>query len=220
MSPAARRVRAARAWAGQGAVRRCAARARRALAAALALSCAAAQGAAQEGRFAAGSQAASWGLAGEEKARFEARVTDILCELTGDCPPDCGGGRRQLGLVRTADGALIAAAKNAQPVFSGAVADLAPYCGQVIEVDGLMVGADPRDPTRVFMVQRIRAPGAAEFAPANRFTRAWDEAHPALARLPGPWFRKDPRILSRIARDGWLGLGPAADADFLARWFE
>ena len=35
------------------------------------------------------SQAAEeWGIDGEKKARFEAKVVDVLCELTGDCPAD------------------------------------------------------------------------------------------------------------------------------------
>ncbi len=90
--------------------------------------------------FSAGSRAASWGLLGERPARFEAEVVDVLCRLTGDCAADCGGGARQLGLLRSADGVLVLAMKNSDPVFSGAVADLAPFCGQTIEVDGLLVG--------------------------------------------------------------------------------
>ncbi|PKP62941.1 MAG: hypothetical protein CVT86_06490, partial [Alphaproteobacteria bacterium HGW-Alphaproteobacteria-8] len=51
---------------------------------------------AQEGAFSAGSQAAEWGLVGEEKALFSAREVDILCEIAGDCPAECGAGARQL----------------------------------------------------------------------------------------------------------------------------
>ena len=47
--------------------------------------------------------AEEWGLPGEEVVRFEAKVVDILCELTGDCPADCSDGTRQLGLL-TAEG--------------------------------------------------------------------------------------------------------------------
>src|SRR3546814_4174772 len=57
--------------------------------------------------IAANAQAAnSWGLPNEEIVRFEAKVVDVLCELSGDCPADGGAGRRQLGLV-TDDGTLI-----------------------------------------------------------------------------------------------------------------
>ena len=47
--------------------------------------------------------AESWGLPDEQTTRFDATVVDLLCELTGDCPADCGGGARQLRLV-TDDG--------------------------------------------------------------------------------------------------------------------
>ena len=46
--------------------------------------------------FSAGSEAESWNLYAEQPARFEAKVVDALCELTGDCPADCGAGKRQL----------------------------------------------------------------------------------------------------------------------------
>ncbi|SFI68919.1 hypothetical protein [Albimonas pacifica] len=174
---------------------------------------------AQEGPFAAGSEAESWGLSGEEKARFEARVVDVLCELTGDCPEDCGGGRRQLGLVRAADGALVLAAKNGQPLFTGAALDLLPWCGRAVEVDGLMVGDPETAPARVFQLQRIRAVEDDAFVKADRWTQAWAERYPDLASAPGPWFRKDPRVQALVARDGWLGLGLETDARFLEEWF-
>ena len=40
--------------------------------------------------------AEEWGLAGEKVGRVEAKVGDVLGELTGDCPAQCGGGDRQL----------------------------------------------------------------------------------------------------------------------------
>lgn len=165
--------------------------------------------------FSAGSEAAEWGLQGERKARFAARVVDILCLLAGDCPPDCGAGTRQLGLLRSADGVLVLPLKNAQPLFSGAVADLAPFCGQMVEVDGLLVGDPALTPAPVYQVQRIR-PAKGAWAPANRFTADWAARNPEAAALPGPWFRKDPRILAEIARGGYLGLGPEADRAFIA----
>ncbi len=173
-----------------------------------------------QGAFSERSQAEEWGLSGEEKARFEARVVDVLCELTGDCPADCGGGRRQLGLLRAADGALVFATKNGQPLFTGAALDLAPYCGKEVEVDGLLVGDDPANPAKVFQLQRIRALGDAEFEQADCWTEIWDREHPDLAAQDGPWFRKDPRVNERIARDGWLGLGLETDAAFLKGYFQ
>ena len=190
-------------------------------AALLALPLAAPAAAQEAGAFSAGSQAKSWNLVGEQKARFTAKVVDVLCELTGDCPADCGAGKRHLGLVREADGALVFVNKNGQPAFSGPGADLLPYCGARVEVDGLLVGEDEANPaTRVFQLQLIRRVGEEKFARANRWTRQWNAAHPELAKQKGPWFRKDPRILRRIARDGYLGLGPEADKEFIEYYFD
>lgn len=169
--------------------------------------------------FSEGSAAKSWGLLGEEMARFEATVVDVLCELGGDCPADCGGGARQLGLLRSADGVLVMPMKNGQPVFSGAVADLLPYCGETVEVDGLLVGEPEATPAKFFQVQTIRRPGEAEARPANRFTEAWAEANPEAAAQGGEWFRVDPDVRARIEAEGYLGLGPETDAAFIAEWF-
>ncbi len=169
--------------------------------------------------FSAGSQASSWGLLGEAPARFEAEVVDVLCQLSGDCPPDCGAGARQLGLVRAADGVLVLPMKNGQPVFSGAVADLAPFCGQTVEVDGLLVGEAAATAAPFFMVQTIRPAGASEAVKADRFTEAWAAANPEAAAKGGDWFRNDPAVNARIAEHGHLGLGPEVDAAFIADWF-
>jgi hypothetical protein len=71
--------------------------------------------------------AEGWGLPNEEVARFEAKVVDILCELTGDCPVDCGAGGRQLGLL-TDEGELVLPTKN-MVIFAGAAEELAALCG-------------------------------------------------------------------------------------------
>ena len=171
--------------------------------------------------FPAGSRAKEWGLFGEQKARFTGRVVDVLCALTGDCPADCGAGRRQMGILRDADGAFVLAVKNGQPAFSGATWDLAPFCGAAVEVDGLLVGdpeVTPKLRSQVFQVQWIRRLDEPEGTKANRFTRAWAERHPQ-ARGKGPWFRRDPGIQAEIERNGRLGLGQEADAEFIEENF-
>ena len=85
--------------------------------------------------FSEGSNARSWNLYAEVPATFEAKVVDVLCELTGDCPADCGAGKRQLGLIRTADGVMVLPLKHSQPAFTGAAVDLAPFCGQTVEAN-------------------------------------------------------------------------------------
>lgn len=168
--------------------------------------------------FSANSEARSWNLGGEQKARFEAKVVDVLCELTGDCPAACGEGKRQMGLVRSADDVLVLVTKNSQPAFSGAAEELAPFCGQTVEVDGLLI--DQVDPTvkNIYQIQKIRKAGDAEWTKANSWTKKWAEAHPE-AKGKGPWFRRDPRINGLIEENGYLGLGLEVDKVFLEDWF-
>ncbi|MEO0620459.1 MAG: hypothetical protein AAFZ01_14415 [Pseudomonadota bacterium] len=155
------------------------------------------------------SQAKAWNLVGEVKTRFDARVVDILCELSGsDCAEQCGGGTQQLALVRKSDGKLIPVLKNGQPNFAGAVDDLLPYCNQDVEVDGLMIGEGQ---VKHYQLQLIRKAGAGKWNKANRFTKVWRKDRPEDAKKKGAWFRRDGRIAKQIAADGWLGLGAAAD---------
>ncbi|MBA4782244.1 MAG: hypothetical protein H2045_03400 [Rhizobiales bacterium] len=156
------------------------------------------------------SKAESWGLVGEKNARFSAKVVDIMCELTGNCAEKCGAGSYQIGLLTT-DGKVIPAMKNGQPAFNGAVVDLLPFCGQNVEVDGLFVGEDI--PAQLYQVQLIKPEGG-EWQKTDLHTKEWDRLN---ANLPGegPWFRRDPRVLSEIAKDGYLGLGAAEDEKYI-----
>lgn len=156
--------------------------------------------------FAAASNAKSWGLFGEEKATFEAEVVDLLCNVTGDCANSCADGR-QLGLLRSADGQLIFPQKNSQTSFNGAATDLLPYCGKMVEVDGLIINdEDTPGATNIYQVQFIKEAGAAEWNKANTWSKGWAAKHPEAAGK-GPWFRRDPRVLAAIEERGYLGLG-------------
>ena len=172
---------------------------------------------AMAGDFSAGSQAKSWGLLGEELARFDGKVTDALCALTGDCPADCGAGMRQMGVVRAADGQFLLATKNTQPAFTGATVDLAPYCGQQVEIDGLLVG--DRDVTpglggaKLLQVQTVRVAGA-DPAKTDRWTADWAARNPD-APGKGPWFQRDPAVNAQIEAHGRLGLGAEADQQYI-----
>lgn len=161
--------------------------------------------AAQEGPFSEGSEARSWNLAWEEPARFEAEVVDMLCEIAGDCDNACTAGR-QLGLLRVSDGALTYPNKNGQPAFTGAAVELLPFCGEMVEVDGLMIEDDYVGATNIYLVQQIRRIGDEDWTRGNAWTRAWAEANPDAAG-DGPWFRRDPRVQAAIAADGYLGTG-------------
>ncbi len=170
-------------------------------------------GAAMAEDFSKDSKAGTFGLSGEKKATFSGKVVDILCELSGDCPANCADGKRNLGIVREADGKLIMVAKNAQFEFNGAVDDLQPYCNKNVDVDGLMIGNDPGVKAQVYMVQLIRLKGDAEWNKAELWTKAWDKRNPG-AKGEGPWYRRDPRVAKQIKKNGYLGLGHEADKKY------
>lgn len=164
--------------------------------------------------FSEGSQAKTWNLYAEVPAKFEATVVDLLCEFTGDCPADCGAGTRQLGLKRTVDDVIVLAMKNNQPAFTGAAVDLAPYCNQMVQVDGLMIEDEDFPVKNIYLVQTISSPEG-EVVKANQFTKKWAEMNPD-AGGKGPWFRRDPRINEITSREGYLGLGPEEDEAYAA----
>lgn len=163
--------------------------------------------------FTKGSKAKDFGLNEAIQSTFSAKVVDLLCEVAGDCANNCGDGNRQLGLVRDADNKLIAVLKNGQFSFNGAVEDLLPYCNQKVEVDGIMVGDPEEHNTQFYMVQFIKAEGAAEFNKANKWTKAWAERNPD-AKGKEPWFRRDPRVIKQVEATGYFGLGKEADITY------
>ncbi len=160
-------------------------------------------------------EAKSWNLSGQQKACFSAKVVDILCEVAGNCPANCGDGKRQLGLLRTDNGKLVYPQKNLQSTFNGAVADLAPHCGKTIDVRGWLVGDEEtlKGAAQLYQVQWIRAEGG-EWKKANKWTKDWAKKNPD-AKGKGPWFRRDPRVKEEIDEGGYLGLGPDEDIVFI-----
>ncbi|MEL6785016.1 MAG: hypothetical protein AAFO61_11375 [Pseudomonadota bacterium] len=164
--------------------------------------------------FSEGSNAREWGLYGETKATFSGKVVDILCELSGDCPDNCGNGNRQLGVVRDADNKLIAVLKNRQAAFNGAAEDLLPYCNKAVDVDGVMIGEDEASPSRFYMVQFIRDKGTESWNKTTLWTKRWAQKNPE-AKGKGPWFRRDPRVKKQIAASGYLGKGLDFEADYI-----
>ncbi len=166
--------------------------------------------------FSKGSEARSWNLYAEEMATFDAKVVDVMCEITGDCPENCGAGDRQLGLLRAADDVLVMVLKNNQPAFTGAVVDLLPYCNQNVAVDGLMINDEDFPINNIYLVQKIKTEGG-EWAKASQFTKEWTKVN---GKGKGQWFRRDPRILAQIEKDGYLGLGLETDKEFIEYLFE
>lgn len=138
------------------------------------------------------------GADNETVVSFEAKVVDLACELgAGPCPPDCGGGKRQLGLLAR-DGKLRPAVKAAT-IFAAPEFDLLPYCGKTIFVDGLLV-ENPK--LTLYYVQGIRSGDKGDFAATDAFEKRW-------VAVNGPseeWFRNDPKVKEIIGKDGVLGI--------------
>jgi hypothetical protein len=168
--------------------------------------------------FSEGSEAKSWNLYAEIPATFEAKVVDITCEITGDCAQDCGAGKRQLGLLRSADGVLVFPNKNSQSGFQGATVDLLPFCEKTVTVDGLLLEDEDTGLKNIYLVQKIRM-GDGDWVKANTWSKNWAKLHPE-AKGKGPWFRRDPRVNAHIASTGHLGLGLEIDEAFKKEHFE
>lgn len=158
--------------------------------------------------------AEEWGLPEEEKARFDAKVVDILCELSGNCPANCGGGKHQLGLL-TDEGKLILPIKN-MTIFSGTADELIDFCGQRVTADGLF--STNRGYT-VFALQFLRPAPDGKWRRANRFLAKWAKANgkDPKSKEAKQWFRHDPTVKALLAADGILGLGPEADREYQAK---
>jgi hypothetical protein len=175
---------------------------------------------ASAGDFSEGSTARSWNLYAETPALFEAKVVDITCEITGDCPANCGDGKRQIGLLRTVDDVLVFPNKNAQSGFQGATVDLLPFCGKSVEVDGLMIeDEDIKGAQNIYQLQKIREAGSEDWVKANSWSKAWAAKYPE-AKGKGPWFRRDPRVNAQLAETGYFGLGLEKDAELIKELFE
>lgn len=154
----------------------------------------------------------SWGLPEEEIVRFEANVVDILCELTGDCPNNCGDGSRQLGLL-TDDGILVLPIKNSTP-FSGSADELIDFCGKRVLADGLY---STNRGYKVFALQFVKELPDGKWRAANRFKTKWAKENGVdpKSQTAGQWFRNDPRVIELLSKKGKLGLGPEADKAYI-----
>ena len=152
-----------------------------------------------------------WGLPDEKVARLQAKVVDIACELTGNCPVNCGDGKRQLGLI-DAQGKLILAIKNATP-FSGTADELIDFCVKQVVADGLFT---TNNGYKVFALQFVREAPSGKWRQANRFLPKWAMRHhlPAETKKARRWFDNDFKVKSVIKEQGALGLGPEADRKY------
>lgn len=146
------------------------------------------------------SQAAEeWGIEHEKKVRFEAKVVDVLCELSGDCPANCGDGKRQLGLLKD-DGTLVLAVKNVD-IFAGAVNDLIGFCQKRIVADGLLIN-NPKMPLFALQFKKLAKDG--KWSRAGQFGKDWSKANGD--KKASQWYKNDATIKKIIAENGVYGI--------------
>lgn len=143
--------------------------------------------------------AEGWGIEHEQETRIEAKVVDLLCEVTGDCVANCGDGKRQLGLLLD-DGRLVPAVKNFD-IFAGTTDDLLPFCGKRITADGLLI-SNPKMP--MFALQFKREGTDGKWSRANWFGKNWSKANDG--KKPGEWYKHDPRVLETLKESGVYGI--------------
>lgn len=138
-----------------------------------------------------------WNIPHESAQVLKGRVVDALCHLKGQCAPDCGGGKRQLGLLLP-DGRFRLVAKS-NVDFAGAIRDLIGYCGREIEADGLLV---ENPAVTLFFIQAVRESPSQPWNPAVRFKADWEARNGAAPE----WWRSDPEANRIIAADGPFGI--------------
>lgn len=143
--------------------------------------------------------ASSWGIDHEKITRVDAKVVDLLCEITGNCVAKCGNGKRQLGLLFD-DGRLVPVVKNSEP-FAGATPDLIRFCNKKVTADGLMISS-PKMPLFALQFKRLAPDG--KWSRANQFGKDWSRANGG--KKPGQWFRQDIIVKKLIREQGILGI--------------
>ncbi len=155
----------------------------------------------------AGRRRTSGGSRGGEKAVvLKGRVVDLYCEVGGPARPIAAAASVNSG-SSTGRSALSAAKGNT--LFAGAVADLAPYCGREVEIDGLVIES-PRMPSS--FVQKLKAPGDAEFRPADAFGKAWETRTARPRSGSGPIHREGRDRRGRRVRHQGAGTEPMRTA--------
>ena len=143
------------------------------------------------------------GVIDEKPLKIKGKVVDIACNLTRQCLPHCGEGKRQLGLV-TDQGVLYLVAKSSA-IFAGAVTDLLPFCDQQIEIDG---STTTQFGATLLYVQRLRLVGSEAWLDSENFTKDWAKTNklaPHDMKL-AEWYRQDKTVAAAIKARGRLGV--------------
>ena len=153
-------------------------------------------------------EVAAWPVTNAEESALSGTVVDVLCELNGNCAENCGEGRRQLA-IKTESLGTVLVSKNLTN-YSGAADELCPFCGELVEVNGLFTD---HKGIRFFQAQNIREPGG-QWKQTTNYLQAWSDRTGQSRSLAEDWQYHDPRVKAIIERDGRLGLGIDADNDY------
>ncbi len=153
-------------------------------------------------------EVAAWPVTNAEESALSGTVVDVLCELNGNCAENCGEGKRQLA-IKTESLGTVLISKNLTN-YSGAADELWPFCGELVEVNGLFT---ENKGIRFFQAQNIREPGG-QWKQTTNYLQAWSNRTGQSRSLAEDWQYHDPRVKAIIERDGRLGLGTDADNDY------
>lgn len=153
-------------------------------------------------------EVAAWPVTKAEESALSGTVVDVLCELNGNCAENCGEGKRQLAIKTESQGTVLVS-KNLTN-YSGAADELWPFCGELVEVNGLFTD---HKGVRFFQAQNIREPGG-QWKQTTNYLQAWSNRSGQSQSLAEDWQYHDPRVKAIIERDGRLGLGIDADSDY------
>jgi len=151
----------------------------------------------------AGRAAESFGVSNEVLLTVKGKVVDLTCELTHECVPNCGAGKRQLGLL-TSEGKLFVAAKSST-IFAGLAHDLIASCGQEIIADGLTT---TNFGSTLLMIQRFKTAENADWIEANKFAADWARLHSTdpAGKQTEEWYRNDWVVKRAVAQHGQTGV--------------
>ena len=147
------------------------------------------------------------GVNEEKPLVTKGRVVDVACDLTNNCPTNCGNGKRQLGIL-TESGTLYLAAKSAA-IFAGAVKDLLPYCGKMVEIDGSTTAQFGG--TLLYIARMRLAEGTETVDPwqsTEEFTRDFAKRNnlaPDDMKVD-EWYRFDKTATEAVQKHGKLGV--------------
>ncbi|MBX2839166.1 MAG: hypothetical protein KTR35_20085 [Gammaproteobacteria bacterium] len=148
-----------------------------------------------------------WSISGVEVAEFSGEVVDILCEVSGNCVEQCGGGERQIGIKTDTETILVSKDLN---LYTGGAEQLWRFCGSNLVVNGQFTQSGN---VRFFQVQNIKEPDG-EWQSATQFLETWAEKNGTTVSAAKRWYQQDERVTTILERDGRLGLGAEADDEY------